>query len=135
MYIDSNIFIFAALNTDQIGEDCRAIIEKISEGTLPAASSYLSIDEVMWIVKKNTNRMEAVNIAKSMLSLPIRWINVDEPIIMGMLATFQTLKLDPRDALHAASMQEHGLDQILSEDTDFENIGKIKRLSIYDVIN
>ncbi|CAD7766795.1 MAG: hypothetical protein DNFNHJIP_00195 [Candidatus Argoarchaeum ethanivorans] len=52
MYIDSNIFIFAAIDKGGLGQNCREIIKLINEKKITCAASYLVVDEVIWILKK-----------------------------------------------------------------------------------
>ena len=46
-----------------------------------------------------------------------------------MTDVFEKTTLDPRDAIHIASMKELGLSSIISEDTDFDNIRGIERIN------
>ena len=128
MYIDSNIFIFAATDKKELGQDCREIIRFINEQKITCVASFLVIDEVMWILKKNIGRDSAIKIAKAMLSMPIKWVEVDKSVIVKMTDIFEKTKLDPRDAIHIASMKELGLSSIVSEDTDFDKVEGIERV-------
>ena len=134
MYIDSNIFIFAAMDKTILGENCRKVLDMIQDQDLTCASSYLAIDEVIWILKKNMGKENAVKISKASLSLPIKWIDVDRSIITGMIEQFEDNTLDPRDSLHLASMKAAGINTVLSEDTDFDKIKGVKRLSVEELI-
>jgi len=46
-----------------------------------------------------------------------------------MMQLFQETTLDPRDALHLASMYESNITSIISEDSDFNKIREITRLT------
>lgn len=129
MYIDSNIFIFAATDKGKLGKKCRKIITLINKHKITCASSFLVIDEVMWILKKNVGRDSAIKITKAMLSLPIKWIELNKSIIIKMINIFENTTLDPRDAAHVASMKELGLSSILSEDADFDAVDGIERIT------
>ena len=129
MYLGSNIFIFAATDKDKLGQNCREIIRLINEQKITCAASFLVIDEVMWILKKNIGRDDAIKITKAMLSMPIKWVEVDKSVIIKMIDIFEKTKLDPRDAVHIASMKELGLSLIVSEDADFDKIKGIERVS------
>jgi len=84
----------------------------------------------MWILKKNVGRDNAIKIIKAMLSMPIKWVEVDKSVIIKMIDIFKKTTLDPRDAIHIASMKELGLSLIVSEDNDFDKVDGIKRVNV-----
>jgi len=129
LYIDSNIFIFAATDKGKLGEDCREIIRLISEQKIGCAASFLVLDEVVWILKKYIGKPDAIKIIKAMLSLPIRWIEIDKTVIIRMIDLYGITTLDPRDAMHVSSMKEVGLSLIVSEDEDFNKVEGIERIN------
>ena len=128
MYIDSNVFIFAATDKGKLGQNCREIIRRINEQKITCAASFLVIDEVMWILKKSVGRDSTIKITKAMLSMPIKWVEVDKSVIIKMIDIFEKTTLDPRDAIHIASMKELGLSVIVSEDNDFDKVDGIGRV-------
>jgi predicted nucleic acid-binding protein len=129
LYIDSNIFIFAATVKGKLGQDCREIIRLINERKITCASSFLVVDEVIWILKKNVGKDLAIKITKAMLSMPIKWIAIDESVIIRMVDTYEKTQLDPRDAIHISSMKVVGLSVIVSEDDDFDKEDRIERIN------
>ena len=46
-----------------------------------------------------------------------------------MIDIFEKTILDPRDAVHIASMKELGLSLIVSEDADFDKVKGIERVN------
>ncbi len=128
MYIDSNIFIFAAINQDENGERCRNIIKLIEEEKISCAASYLIIDEIIWVLKKKIGKKDAITIIKAILSLPIKWLDINESSIIRMVDILENTNIEPRDALHIACMLNNGLSTILSEDKDFDRIKNVKRI-------
>ena len=130
LYIDSNIFIFASTNKGKLGQNCRKIIKLTNEHKISCATSFLVLDEVMWVLKKNIGRESAIKIIKAILSMPIKWIDVDKSIMINTIEIFEKTKLDPRDSIHIASMKKMGLSTIISEDNDFDKIKGIERLNI-----
>ena len=129
MYIDSNIFIFAAADKGTKGRTCREIIKLITERKIICTASTLIIDEVIWVLKKNIGKDDAIKITKTMLSLPIKWLDIDKSSIIRMIDIYEKTTLDPRDALHISSMIETGLSTIVSEDKDFDKVEGIERMS------
>ena len=129
MYIDSNVFIFAATDKGKLGRDCREIINLITRQKITCAASFLIVDEVMWILKKSIGKESVVKITKDMLSLPIKLIEIDRSIIIRMMDIYEKTTLDPRDAIHVSPMKEVGLSIMVSEDKDFDNISGVERIS------
>ena len=86
------------------------------------------IDEVIWILKKEAGKDASIEIAKAILTMPIRWIEVDKFVIIKMLDIYEKTTLDPRDAIHISSMKEVGLSVIVSEDKDFDRVDGIERI-------
>ena len=128
MYIDSNIFILAGTDSGKKGKNCRKIIKDIDKNGIVCSSSYLVIDEVIWILKKKLGKKFAIKLTKKIFSFPIRWVDVNRSIIFKMIEVMENTKLDPRDALHLASMKENGISTIISEDKDFDKLTGIKRV-------
>ncbi len=129
MYLDSNIFIFAAIDDGKLGQDCRNIIRLINEKKISCAASFIVIDEVIWILKKKVGKDDAIKIVKAMLSMPIKWISLDRSVIIEMLEIYEITELDPRGAIHFTSMKGSGLSIMVSEDKDFENVEGLERIS------
>jgi predicted nucleic acid-binding protein len=129
-YIDSNIFILALLNTDEEGVKARKIISKISSGE-QAVTSYLTLDEVMWKVKKFRSQKDAVNAAETMISTPnLLFITVDDEVMSKAIKAVKEINLDLRDAIHLGSMRKAGVTQIVSLDSHFDHVPQIKRIKI-----
>jgi len=129
-YIDSNIFILALLNTDEEGVKARKIISKISSGE-QAVTSYLTLDEVMWKVKKFRSQKDAVNAAETMISTPnLLFITVDDEVMSKAIKAVKEINLDLRDAIHLGSMRKARVTQIVSLDSHFDHVPQIKRIKI-----
>jgi len=127
LYIDSNIFIFAAVDKGKLGKDCRNILKLIDEQEIVCAASFLVVDEVVWVLKRNIGKTDAVKITKAMLSMPIKWIDVTKSTTMRMIGIYEKTALGPRDAIHVASMKDVGISVIVSEDDDFDEVEGIER--------
>ena len=128
-YADSNFFIFAFANPEEDGERARKLLESVKKGELKIYTSYLTLDEVMWIIQHEKNKEESYNCAKIILSTPnIIFIEVNQEIISNSIDIYNKEKLDPRDAIHLASMQSKKIKTIVTTDSDFDKIKEIKRV-------
>ena len=134
MYIDSNIFIFSAVNTDQLGDNCRQILWLIDNGKVSGVSSYLVIDEVLWILQKKIGRDDAVKTGRMIISLPIKWIEVSTAVTLKAIDIFESEGLDPRDSFHVSTMKVQGITTMVSEDDDFDDVNGIERIDAAECI-
>jgi predicted nucleic acid-binding protein len=134
LYVDSNIFISAILDERSIGKDCSKVLEMITDRRILCASSLLTMDEVLYVLRKKTSKDDSIRYVKSFFTMPIRWIEVDRATVIGMLEAVEKEDLKPRDAIHLSTMRMQGIDTILTEDTDFDGIEGIKRISPSDLI-
>ena len=131
LYLDSNIFIIAILETKTgKGARARALLKKISSGAQKACTSYLTWDEIIWSVQKLRGRQSALEASKAFLQMPnLRLLDVDGMIIRRAAVLMETHGINPRDAIHASSAISVGAD-MLSEDSDFDKLKGLKRRSL-----
>jgi len=132
-YLDSNVFIHAALNDQEEGNAARQIFSKLISRREQAVTSTLTLDEVAWKIKKHQGKMEMLNICRNFLANPaIRWVAATPEIMKKSLDLMEKLDLDPRDAIHAATCQIQGLDEMISDDSGFDRLKEmnIKRISL-----
>lgn len=133
IYIDSNVFIAAALYTDDVAEKAREIIKTVEDGELKAATSALTYDEVYWAVKNLKGKDAAHRASGGLLMLPnISILEVDRTILFEAHKLLDDYSLDPRDAIHAACAVSKGIKIMISEDSDFDKIKGLKRTRIMD---
>ena len=132
IYLDANIFLFAALDRRDKGRRARELLKKVQDGReAKAATSTLTYDEFFWIVKKYRGFNLAVKATKALLEMPnLIFLSVDEAIIRKALALVEAYKLNPRDSIHAASAINHNISIIFSEDKDFDRVKELKRKSL-----
>ena len=129
VYLDSNLFITAAISLDSNGEKARELIDKINNGLFKAYTSALTIDEVIWIVQKFKDRETAYETAKTIISTSkINFIPIDIEIVSASLELYKETNLKPRDSIHLATMKINGISTIVSQDSDFDKIKDIKRI-------
>ena len=128
MYLDANLFISSILDDKDIGEKAREIIEKIKKNIFKGFTSTLTIDEVLWAVQKQLGKEKAADIANDFISMTnLEFISVNIEIIKNSVKEYKN-SLNPRDAIHLASMQSKGIKTIISSDPDFDKINSIKRI-------
>ena len=133
IYLDSNVFLNAVLNTEKEGEKARDIIQKLQKGEIAAATSALSFDEVFWVVKKHRDYDVALRAVKAFLLIPnLVFLDVDDDILWFAYNLAEKYRLNTRDAIHLACALNHGIFTFVSEDKDFDKVKEIKRKSLLE---
>lgn len=128
IYLDSNIFIIAALYSDKKGDRGRDVLREVKDGKKKAATSALTFDEVFWEIKKHRGRDAALEAAEAMLSMPnLTFLQVDAAVLWKALEAIKKYNLHPRDAIHFACAVQQGISTIFSEGSDFDKIKEVRR--------
>jgi len=127
LYLDANIFVYAAINTEEIGKKARDLLQRIQKGEEQAATSALTFDEVFWAIKKRKPEL-ASETTQALLNFPnIEIIPVDKELVLSALQIISECNMTPRDALHAATAIKVKADSIVSTDSHFDKMKKLKR--------
>lgn len=131
LYLDANLFIYAAVNTDGIGIRARSVLEKVKNGDINGVSSILVLDEVLWVVQKSVGRDDAYKAVSTLILCPnIVWVDATKNIFADALHVYKEGVLNPRDAIHFATMRFKNVKTIITNDDDFDNVQNIKRMKI-----
>jgi predicted nucleic acid-binding protein len=124
-YLDANIFIYSTINTQELGEKARAILQNIQQGEETAITSALTFDEVFWAIKKYSLEL-AFEACEALLNFPnLEIIPTDRELALSALQLIREYHLAQRDALHAATAIAEKADYIVTTDAHF---GKVKEL-------
>jgi uncharacterized protein len=132
-YLDSNVFILAALSDSSKAAKAKDLIKKIITGHLEGVTSSLTIDEVVWVIWKETkNRGIAIDEGLRMLQFDnLKIMGIDRNIIKNSLIFMNSYKsLKPRDAVHLSAALSANASIIISDDSDFDDVKEIKRKSL-----
>ncbi|MBI4257335.1 MAG: type II toxin-antitoxin system VapC family toxin [Thaumarchaeota archaeon] len=133
LYLDANVFIYAAINQDAIGDQARSLLRRVQQGKTHAVSSLLTFDELVWAIKRYRSFEDAINAGKAFLLMPgLRLIDVNEDIIALALELMEKHRLDPRDAIHASSAILEDAEAIVSSDEHFDKLKEIPRRDIVE---
>ncbi len=129
VYLDANIFAFAAFDSGKQGEKCRQIITRVSSGELKAFTSSLALDELLLVMIKNGKTELMDNVIEAVYAIPNCFIlptSATAPRVALEYIKKYGLKL--RDALHCAVMHENELKTIFSDDKDFDKVKEFERI-------
>jgi uncharacterized protein len=134
MFVDANVFVYMLLSLEDKGEKSRRIVRAIERGSIPAQTSPLVLDEVCWVIARHADRETAITSWEKLTRIPnIRILAINERVSMWVPGVMRTYGLKPRDAIHVATMRENAIDNILSDDSDFDKVKEITRVTLDDV--
>ena len=130
IYVDSNVFINAAINDSDAGKSSRKLLTQLIKGQNEAMTSVLTIDEVLWALQKEKGKAFAAEVTKTLLCMRnLSFVDATRSIVENAIEIYGSEKLNPRDSTHVATMFAKGLTEIASFDQDFDAIKEIKRVT------
>jgi predicted nucleic acid-binding protein len=128
IYLDSNVFVYACLSSDDIGDRSRALLRRVETGGLEASTSALSFDELTGAVKKHRGIDQALAAGEAFISMPrLNLVSTDEEVLRTALDLMKRYAFDPRDSIHAASAIQCKADSLLSTDEHFDRLKELPR--------
>ncbi len=122
-FLDSNIFMYAAGGVHAFKDPCVCILADVKAGRMKAAVNTEVLQELLYRYSKIGMSARAVELCRQVLALPLEVWSIEAEDIRIALSVFESLGprgLEPRDAVHAASMQRHGVRVLLSADRVFD---------------
>ncbi|MBS7637311.1 type II toxin-antitoxin system VapC family toxin [Candidatus Bathyarchaeota archaeon] len=130
VYLDANVFVFAALATDELGEASRRILAALDG--INAKTCSLTFDELAWAALRKVDMMTTVKVCRAILGVKgLDIVSVDFGDVWKMTENMERFGLKPRDAIHLAVMQRLGERIIVSENGHFDT-AEVKRIPIMD---
>jgi predicted nucleic acid-binding protein len=131
IYLDANIFAYAAMNNEKKGYNSRELLNRIIDGKEKGFTCTLTWDEVVHAIWKKEGREKAVMEGKKMLELDsINWIKITKEVINTAQEIMEKTSLKPRDAIHAAAAISNNIIQFATDDSDFNKIKELKIVKI-----
>jgi predicted nucleic acid-binding protein len=100
----------------------------IENGLSSACTSYLTFDEYFNKIKKEFSHEDAVNLSEILLNIAnLKFIPVEREVIISAHKLLKEFKINPRDALHAATACLTECNRVISEDNDFNKFSFLTR--------
>lgn len=130
MYLDANFFILANFSEDKRGRTARTILQEIIKGK-KAVTSSLALDEVMWVLVKQRQKEQVRSVIEEIYTIKnLEVKEVASTIPLRALDFIEIEGLKPRDAFHAAIMDNLGVTEIVSDDADFDKVSNVTRIKL-----
>lgn len=134
VFLDSNVFLYAAGAEHPHKAACIEILRAVSEGRLKANTSVEVVQEILYVYLRRGLRQEAERLCGNVMKLFPALLPVTREDMLGAMSLVSRYEgLPARDLIHAACMIHNGMDTIVSVDRHFDQMAELIRLEPGDV--
>lgn len=129
IFIDTNIFIYAAGRPHPHKEPSAKLLKQIAQGEAQGLSSVEVGQELLyryWHIKMPEAGFQIMDYFLEIMGPVLPVVKPDISLAKRLMQEHG--RLPPRDAIHAAVMLNHAITRIYSYDRHFDLIEEIKRL-------
>jgi hypothetical protein len=131
VFLDTNIIMYAAGTSHPCKAPCVQILADVEAGKLRGAMNTEVLQELLYRYHYLQLAEKGLQLCRTILKFPLTILPVAEPDIhlaMEYYAAFGLQSLHPRDAIHAATMKNHGIKRLISADRAFDLLGFLERI-------
>lgn len=129
VFVDTNIFIYASGDSHPHKEPSHRLLEKVAVNQIEAVSNTEVLQEILyryWAIKEKERGSYILERIVRIVPLILPVNKKDVIRAKGLLEKYP--QIEPRDAIHAATMLERDIKSICSYDRHFDQIREIKRI-------
>ncbi|MEO6121970.1 MAG: type II toxin-antitoxin system VapC family toxin [Acidimicrobiales bacterium] len=126
---DTAVFVYAVGGEHRYQEPCRHLVRLAGQGLLVGDASVELLQELLHVRARRTgDRAGAVRLTRQVATL-CRLHDVEAADLRRALGLFETHDgLGARDAVHAATALNRGIDAIVSPDRAFDAVAGLERI-------
>ncbi len=133
-YLDTNVFLYPLIYEDGKAHICKKILEKVVKKELMACASVLCWDEFVYALRKEKGKEISEKEGEKFLKfLNLVFFDANKTVILKSQEIMERYNLKPRAAIHAATAIVNNINEIISDDPDFDKIKEIKRVKLEEV--
>jgi len=129
-YVDSNIFISNLIGDNRLGKAAEKYLEAAASGKESAATSVHTMIEIYAFLKgKKLSEQRISEILRDVNQHGVTLLPFEPEFLKEALSMVKkNWKLG--DAIHYVTMKKHGIKEIVTDDSHFDNVEGIKRIDI-----
>ncbi len=129
VFIDTNVFLYAIGREHALKAPCQAVLRALEQERLEGETNTEVIQEVLFALSRRGSRELASEVTHDLIDLFPNLLPVTRPDLRVAATLYKNSpSLSPRDAIHIATMQNNGLDTIVTTDRDFDEVTGIRRV-------
>ena len=134
VFVDSNIFIYAAQAHPEFGEACKKIIKDIEREKIEAFISTINILEIGEVLDRYAGKKESLRVLELLLALPMDILPVVKEHLIMATSYFDRYSINYADCVFLSIMEEKFIDVIITNDRHFEKLDEIKVVKPLDFV-
>lgn len=129
-YVDSNIFISNLIGDNRLGKAAEKYLEAAASGKESAVTSVHTMIEIYAFLKgKKLSEQRISEILRDVNQHGVTLLPFEPEFLKEALSMVKkNWKLG--DAIHYLTMKKHGIKEIVTDDSHFDNVEGIKRIDI-----
>ena len=129
VFVDANIFMYSVGGSHPSKEPSIRLLRSIAEGRIDAVCDTQLLQELLYRFCHLQRHAEGVALVEHVTRIvpTILPVETRDILVACQLLTQHTI-IEPRDAVHAAVMLNHGMTQLYSYDRHFDRIPHLTRL-------
>lgn len=128
VYLDANVFIYAAGRPHPYREPCVAILRAVAEDEIHAVASTEVLQEILHLYQRRGQSAQGAQLVRSILVLLPDLLPVERADLELAADLSERYPAVPaRDAVHAAIVVRRGLAGIVSADRHFDDMREVSR--------
>lgn len=134
IFLDANVFLYAAGKPHPLREPCRTVLRRVEDGSLASNTSVEVVQELLHVLSRRGLVAEGLHLARTVMKLfPVVLPLTRTDLLDACNLLDRHSGLTPRDAVHVATMRAHGIDTLVSADVHFDRVAGIVRVDPTDV--
>ena len=128
-FLDANVLMYAAGSAHRLREPCREALTRAVDQEVSLITDAEVLQEILHRYFSIGRPEIARTVHQSAINLCDEVLPVEERHTTRALELLlEHRELTPRDAIHVATMEYHGLELLLSTDRDFDNLSQVERI-------
>jgi predicted nucleic acid-binding protein len=132
--VDAAVFAYALGAAHPMKQVCQAVLSAAGAGVIELHASTEMVQELLFHRMRKTDRQTAAHQARDAATVCVLH-DFNPPVLYRSIELVAASKtLGGRDAVHAATALQHGLDTILSPDRDFDVVAGLRRVDPADAL-
>jgi predicted nucleic acid-binding protein len=137
IFLDVNVFMYAAGKPHAYKNPCLHILKDVETQALAAVVNTETFQELLYRYSHIGVAEKGVQLCNDILKYPITILPITKADIELAIELFEQHKdagVKPRDAIHAATLKNNNLTQLISADKDFDSFDFLTRIDPKDYI-